>query len=70
MPIFHACAAALASLGRQGLPLARAWLYFAVAPFPIYTPPHLLKPLVHRRIGLGRGGLPGPDRGVRRSADE
>ena len=46
------------------------WLYFAVAQFPIYTLPQLLKPLVHRWVGSAAGGLPGPDRGVRRSADE
>jgi BASS family bile acid:Na+ symporter len=46
------------------------WLYFAVAQFPIYTLPHLLKPLVHRWIGAGPGGLPGRDQGVRRTADE
>jgi BASS family bile acid:Na+ symporter len=46
------------------------WLYFAVAQFPIYTLPHLLKPLVHRWIGLAPGGLPRADPGVRRSPDE
>jgi len=46
------------------------WLYFAVAQFPIYTLPHLLKPLAQRWIGAERGRLPGPDGGVRRTADE
>ena len=46
------------------------WLYFAVAQFPIYTLPHLLKPLAHRWIGAASGGLPVPDEGVRRTADE
>ena len=46
------------------------WLYFAVAQFPIYTLPHLLKPLAHRWIGAASGGLPDPDEGVRRTADE
>lgn len=39
------------------------WLYFAVAQFPIYTLPHLLKPFIHRWIA--RGGLPERSRGVR-----
>ncbi len=32
------------------------WLYFAVAQFPIYTLPHLLKPFIRRWVGLD--GLP------------
>lgn len=44
------------------------WLYFAVAQFPIYTLPHLLKPLIHRWIA--HGGLPAGCSGVRRAADD
>jgi BASS family bile acid:Na+ symporter len=44
------------------------WLYFAVAQFPIYTLPHLLKPLIHRWVA--GGGLPKPGGGVRRIADD
>jgi len=32
-----------------------AWLYFALAQFPIYLLPHLLKPLA-RRLGRGTAG--------------
>lgn len=46
------------------------WLYFAVAQFPIYTLPHLLKPLVHRWTGGHGNGLREADAGVRGSADE
>lgn len=44
------------------------WLYFAVAQFPIYTLPHLLKPFIHRWIA--GGGLPSPISGVRGAKDE
>jgi BASS family bile acid:Na+ symporter len=44
------------------------WLYFAAAQFPIYTLPHLLKPLIHRWIA--RGGLPPGCGGVRRAGDD
>ncbi len=44
------------------------WLYFAVAQFPIYTLPHLLKPLVHRWVV--RDSLPETVAGVRRDADQ
>lgn len=43
------------------------WLYFAVAQFPIYTLPHLLRPLVHRWVA--RGILPAGAGGVRGGAD-
>ncbi|HWV43823.1 Na+-dependent transporter [Pseudorhodoplanes sp.] len=43
------------------------WLYFAVAQFPIYTLPHLLRPLVHRWVGPGL--LPAGDSGVRPTPD-
>ena len=41
------------------------WLYFAVAQFPIYTLPHLLKPLAHRWIDKlrKRRVCPRPGRG-------
>jgi BASS family bile acid:Na+ symporter len=42
------------------------WLYFAVAQFPIYTLPHLLRPLVHRWVAPGI--LPNGPTGVRRGA--
>lgn len=44
------------------------WLYFALAQFPIYTLPFLLRPLVQRWVV--RGGLPAGDGGVRRGADQ
>jgi BASS family bile acid:Na+ symporter len=44
------------------------WLYFAVAQFPIYTLPHLLKPLIHRWIAAG--GLPAGTGGVRGAKDD
>jgi len=44
------------------------WLYFAVTQFPIYTLPHLLRPLVRRWVV--RGSLPAGDAGVRRGADQ
>jgi predicted Na+-dependent transporter len=43
------------------------WLYFAVAQFPIYTLPYLLKPVIHRWIS--RGILPAGDGGVRGAKD-
>ncbi len=43
------------------------WLYFAVAQFPIYTLPQLLKPLVHRWVA--RGILPAESSGVRGAKD-
>jgi BASS family bile acid:Na+ symporter len=43
------------------------WLYFAVAQFPIYTLPYLLKPVVHRWISGGI--LPTGDSGVRGAKD-
>jgi BASS family bile acid:Na+ symporter len=42
------------------------WLYFAVAQFPIYTLPHLLRPLVHRWVAAA--SLPVAPPGVRRGA--
>jgi BASS family bile acid:Na+ symporter len=44
------------------------WLYFAIAQFPIYTLPHLLKPIIHRWIAAG--GLPPAGGGVRGAADD
>jgi hypothetical protein len=44
------------------------WLYFAVAQFPIYTLPQLLRPVVHRWVVPG--SLPAGDSGVRRGADQ
>lgn len=44
------------------------WLYFAIAQFPIYTLPHLLKAFIHRWIAAG--GLPLAGGGVRRAADD
>ena len=44
------------------------WLYFAVAQFPIYTLPHLLKPLIGRWVGVD--GLPAPDGSVRPPATD
>jgi BASS family bile acid:Na+ symporter len=46
------------------------WLYFAVAQFPIYTLPHLLKPLAHRWIAGKSSRLPDSGGGVRRTPDE
>jgi BASS family bile acid:Na+ symporter len=46
------------------------WLYFAVAQFPIYTLPHLLKPLAHRWTAGEGSRLRDPDGGVRRTPDE
>lgn len=43
------------------------WLYFAVAQFPIYTLPYLMKPLVHRFVAAGI--LPNAGRGVRGTED-
>jgi BASS family bile acid:Na+ symporter len=45
-----------------------AWLYFAVAQFPIYTLPLLLRPIVHRWV-VGTS-LPAAASGVRRGADD
>lgn len=44
------------------------WLYFAVAQFPIYTLPHLLRPLVRRWVV--QDSLPSRSGGVRRDADQ
>lgn len=43
------------------------WLYFAVAQFPIYTLPHLMRPLVRRWVTPGI--LPAGAAGVRGGAD-
>ncbi len=44
------------------------WLYFAVAQFPIYTLPHLLRPVVHRWVV--QGILPTRAPGVRGGTDQ
>ncbi|MGD9925040.1 MAG: Na+-dependent transporter [Pseudorhodoplanes sp.] len=44
------------------------WLYFAVAQFPIYTLPYLLRPVIHR--WTGQAGLPAGDTGVRGAPDD